>query len=424
MGLDNAIIQEVFIAFLDIVIFFVAANNFLKKRKGNIFIRYILIFFLFLLALFFIFNIKYLILKFTLSVTTIALIMNLIFDDKIIKVFFQVITVAILYLIVEYILYIVIKTDIAIYDLITNKEYNIFKLAILSRLIVFLIVISFVSKNKFKYELSLSQMLKFMIIVVLAALGIVSSIMPSKSSLIPSDYITTFVLIFNTIFVYYILSDFIKMSDKLRLKSLNEERIEGELNLYKELEHKNVSRKKILHDYKNTLICVKSLICKEEYKELQKYVDRLSADVSLADDYVSTNNTLVDVLINSKYEKALQQNITLVLKLDYLADLKIKDEDMIVILSNLLDNALEYCNKLKNKDKVIFLNIKQKEVLKIVVRNPIETEIVVKDNLVKTTKKGDNHGIGLGNVNDIVEKYSGNIYINTDDGHFTCLIEI
>ncbi len=425
MGLDyNIIINKGLITFIDIIIMFLAINSSSKKRKGSEFVKWTFTIVLFILTIFIIVSINNLPLKFMISVVIINLMMNLIFDDSKTKIFFKLITIFLLLLITEYVLYIIIKSDTTMYALISNDDYNIFHLAIISRFIVFLIVIFFVGRNKFKFDLNLSQTLKFMLIVVFTAFGIINSAIPANSNIISSNYITTVTFIINVILMYYVLIDFIKMSNKIRLKSLNEERIEGELNLYKELERKNANQKKILHEYKNTLTCIKSLVHKNEYSNLTRYVDNISTDIMLAEDYVSTGNTLVDVLINSKYEKALSQNITVVLKLDYLADLKIKDEDMIVILSNLLDNALEHCITLENKEKLIVLNIKQQEKLKIVIRNPIESEVVVKDRVIKTTKPGNNHGIGLSNVRDIVEKYNGNIYIDTDDGNFDYLIEI
>ncbi len=423
MGVD-VIAREVAITFVDLLILYVVANNLFDKRRSYSVARFWAAFLLFVLSVFCVLSIGNLLLKITLSAVLITLLLNVLFDEKILNVFFSVIILFALFMMVEYAIFVTLQMDSDIYTIITNKKENLFSLAILSRLIVFLIVVLVIPRKKKKFNLAFHQVLKFSVIFVLTILGILSTVVPEKAGVFSNDLIVVFVLMFNTIFIYYILSDFIKMSDNLRIHSLNKERIEGELILYKELERKTAVQKKILHDYKNTLTCVKGLVYKEEYEELENYVDSLSGDFELAEDYVSTGNTLVDVLINNKYQKAFNENITLVLKLDNLSDLTIKSEDMITILSNLLDNAIEHCMTLKGKEKQIFLKIKQDDVIRIVIKNPVETEIEVNGYLVRTTKIGDNHGIGLKNIKDIVEKYHGNIVIDVDDGYFVYLIEI
>ncbi len=51
--------------------------------------------------------------------------------------------------------------------------------------------------------------------------------------------------------------------------------------------------------------------------------------------------------------------------------------------------------------------------------------MIITDNLIETTKKDkENHGLGLVNIKEIVEKYQVEHYIDVDDGYFTYYIEI
>ena len=61
----------------------------------------------------------------------------------------------------------------------------------------------------------------------------------------------------------------------------------------------------------------------------------------------------------------------------------------------------------------------------IVCTNPIETTIIVENNLIRTTKNNyAEHGFGLKNINRMVDKYDGDISISTDDNKFKYVIMI
>ncbi len=424
MELNLLLIQEIIITFFDFLIFYVTCFSMFKQKRMNKIKKYSSVFILFSVSILNIMYIDILLGKILLSILLVFLMMNVLFDDKKEKIFFLVISIVIMFIVVEIALVTIIKLNTSIYDEIIHKKDKLFNLTILSRLIVFIILILTIIRKITKIELGKNQISKLIIISLLSITAIIYSIIPDGKSIFSSDYIIPIILIFNNIFIYYILVDFTELSNNLRISSINEERMNNELELWKKLEHRDNVQKKIMHDYTNTILCIRGLIHEKKEEELKEYIDNISTDFLLASNYVSTGNSLIDVLINNKYEIALSKDIALILKLDKLNDVKIKNEEMIVILSNLLDNAIEHCEELRIKRKEIFLSIKNHNSLQIIIRNPIEKEINVENDLIKTTKKGDNHGIGLTNVKDVVKAYDGEIYIDVDDGYFTYFIEI
>ena len=71
---------------------------------------------------------------------------------------------------------------------------------------------------------------------------------------------------------------------------------------------------------------------------------------------VDVNNTILNVVLSQKYRMARNENISMIFQVNSLADLWIEDTDMVIIVSNLLDNAIEACRKLRD-NKVIRLKI-------------------------------------------------------------------
>ncbi len=181
-----------------------------------------------------------------------------------------------------------------------------------------------------------------------------------------------------------------------------------------------------MHDYSNTIICINGLLNENKITECKKYLSEISVNYKNSNYFIKTGNSLIDVLINNKYQIAVKKKIVMTLSLSNLSNINVKNSDLIVILSNLLDNAINASNKLKKEDKIINLSIKNnKDNLIITVINEIENKIIIKDNLIETTKNNkSNHGIGLINVRDCVKKYNGNIIINASNNKFTYLIKI
>ncbi|QIB69945.1 sensor histidine kinase [Aminipila butyrica] len=129
---------------------------------------------------------------------------------------------------------------------------------------------------------------------------------------------------------------------------------------------------------------------------------------------------LINGLIYTKAKEAADNNI----KLIHLSESKVPsfpclNYELIELLGNLLDNALEYLKKQpKNKAKEIYLDLgyDQGKVF-IKVKNSYyaattESEFWVKKGY--TTKSSSKHGYGLYNVKQIVAKYKGDFNIFTE----------
>ena len=97
----------------------------------------------------------------------------------------------------------------------------------------------------------------------------------------------------------------------------------------------------------------------------------------------------------------------------------VDDVELYCLLVNLLDNAIEACEKL-DCNKVIRLKlVKEKQQMVLSVQNPVAVPVEIKNNDIQTGK-GDkkNHGIGLKNIQMVLDKYGGIGRIRCDKGWF------
>ncbi len=409
---------------IDFMIFYIACNNLFDKRwmetKGKTALRMGGAVLLFTLSFLVVFYIQTLLIKYVLMILFITAMMYLFFDDRIINILMCVLVVYGILFVVDFALLMLLKIDIN--HLVYN--FDVFILSLISKLIGVILVILTTQNKKKQAILESEYLLKFIIVSFLTIVALIIFMTPKQYNLLLSNYSIPIILIFNNFFIYHILSDFMQVRSDLRRKTLSEERAVSELNLWRELKEKDIVQRKIMHDYSDTLLCVRGLLDDDKIEELKTYVNQVSAEYKLSRSYFTTGNSILDVLMNTKYEKSAAQDITMVMRLDNLTKIPIRDDEAVIILSNLLNNAMEYCMKLPKEDRKIYFDIRNRERLEIKLRNPIQEEIKIVNETVRSTKEGFNHGIGLLNVKEIVERNNGIFIIDASGGYFTCYIRV
>lgn len=184
------------------------------------------------------------------------------------------------------------------------------------------------------------------------------------------------------------------------------------------------SQRKLTHDFRKHMSAISSLISKHQFKKAQEYVDQLIEHQTDRILLVNTHNTIIDAVLNQKGYLAKQYDIDMRFEVNDLSGIKMKSIDCTILLGNLLDNAIEACNKLEKKEKWIQVSvIKNFDNLFISVLNPsVPVEII--DNDIPTTKENPSfHGFGLRNIKDILHKYTAEYIMTYDDGCFLFSIE-
>ncbi len=233
-------------------------------------------------------------------------------------------------------------------------------------------------------------------------------------------------MVMNVMF-YYTMWDIVNKERDNQEYRLSQEKIRGQLKLYESMEESYREQRKYVHEFKNHIGCIQGLLENTSAPDAKAYVNRIQSTMFMDDNPVKTGNNIIDIIVNQKYRQALKEQITFVMKLDRLENFPLQEEDTVILLSNLLDNALEACKKIVNPDErtVKFQLVQKKNKYIMVISNTVEENVVIKNHIAETTKADKyQHGIGMHNIREILRKYKADGECKCENGWFTYSIMI
>ena len=213
---------------------------------------------------------------------------------------------------------------------------------------------------------------------------------------------------------------------------VEEQQVKAMKKRLEEAENFYGSIRKVRHEMKNHMANIKGLAGAGEYGEIEDYVRRMDETMQKLEYKYVTGNAVTDVIINDKCRRAEKAGIRFDADFRYGGEIPVFD--LGIILNNLLDNAIEACEKLKTGTGFIRLSLKQKkQFLILYVENSFDGAVPIRkgSSLPATTKQSilpgiiTEHGIGLENVREIAERYFGgvNIKVKGDVFHVTVMLQ-
>ncbi len=182
---------------------------------------------------------------------------------------------------------------------------------------------------------------------------------------------------------------------------------------FKQQQEHQEEMRRLNHDMKNILLSVMGAIDKTDNKKAEEIIssclDKISCDYECGYDTLS-------MLINSK-KRAAEKNDILFNYQAVTGGIEINETDLCILLGNMLDNAIEACCRIEGERRIDFKIRSIENILYISCQNTC-----TEDKLDLKTRKPDkqNHGIGIKSMNEIVDKYDGNLHFECGDGLFDC----
>ncbi len=210
--------------------------------------------------------------------------------------------------------------------------------------------------------------------------------------------------------------------EALKLKLINqthEERAKYAENVRKQYEE----IRSIRHDMKQNLAVISALQKEGKFTEAMAFTDKCTDNMSKLDMPINVGNDFINAILSTKLSLAKEKGISMVCRSS--KDVTgIEDVDLCVLLGNILDNAIEACEKstVKNIDSTIYSD---SDKLIITVINTTDSSVLNKNPDLKTDKPDKaSHGYGVKTIRSIAEKYGGNASFYEEDDKFICQVNI
>ena len=184
------------------------------------------------------------------------------------------------------------------------------------------------------------------------------------------------------------------------------------------------AQRRLTHEFTNHIAALDALLRQGDLTGAQEYLSSVSKVVAAGTTILDTHNPLLDSLLSRKYEEAAQQGVELYFDLCDLKDLPFCGTDLVIVISNLLDNAIRAAAQAKPPEVYLRARKNEEEYL-ISVRNRVQKDLELVDGeLPRSTKAEPGHGMGLVNVREVLDRCRCEYTLSCRDRwfRFTCAV--
>lgn len=373
---------------------------------------------------------NYTIVKLLMIMLTMLIVIRFLYEISAIKTIILTLLIQGIIGVIDYIVIMIVTARYNNIDILEDSTDLIGVLVIIaSRIILFLLLITVkrisVIKKKNVIDMSNKEWLQFLIFPIFTLITVIvmtnSMITSYHEDIVNVYYVIAIVLIVLNMVVFHLINEILENSQRIREADVLKQQSIRQLELYNSLRKNYDIQRKRTHEYKNQIMCIDSLLKKKNYNKLEEYINSIFDKLDGQLDMVDTNNEVVNAVINAKYYEALQNDVLFILKINDLSHIKVSDEDIVTILSNLLDNAIEAAGQCDIDKRTVGIKLLyEDDVLSIAVSNSYKTEPeIMEDGYMRTIKDDkEQHGLGIRNVVATLEKYNAEYIIDYKNGEF------
>ena len=233
-------------------------------------------------------------------------------------------------------------------------------------------------------------------------------------------YIASSLLLIN-LFIYWFIQQESRRALDAQKNDIEIAHAEGIVQLYDQITKERDVLGKREHEFKNTISALQGLYANKQYDKMGEILGVQNTELINNTNVFETGNRLINTILNTKYVEAREKDITFRFVINDLSKLIIADRDCIVILSNMLNNAIEAAEKCPEGKRIIFV----KAVIEggkfiFACRNSYINDL---DPEMRSKKKDVvSHGYGIENVKEAVNRNKGSCIFSKEGQEFVAVV--
>lgn len=241
------------------------------------------------------------------------------------------------------------------------------------------------------------------------------------------DFLLTPKLILASSIVLILLFRQILKENKLKTQNeLMQNKLDMQYKYYLNIQESHMKVKKLYHDINNHICCIDNL--KNNSSEVDEYISNLNDEIKEFKCIYNTGNMILDIIINEKSKVCTNKGINFTCDINFSKVNFIKPIDVSSIFDNILDNAIEACDKISNEKIDKYIRIKGTIIKSFFIikceNSKVNSVKIYKDILLTDKIDKFMHGIGIQSVKSSLEKYNGEILFEDEKNKFMINIYI
>lgn len=176
---------------------------------------------------------------------------------------------------------------------------------------------------------------------------------------------------------------------------------------------------KKMHDIKHIFLYLQKCIEKEEMGKAKDYLKGYIKELEQNQRKIWTGFSEIDFSLNYYYQLMQEQGIEFLIETD-IHQIPIAEVDMMIILGNLMDNAMTAAAMCEPGSRYVHLKIQNMNEMFLLQVENTSSEIPKKqgERFLTSKQEKEYHGWGTENVKELVKKYEGEIHYQYTKEHF------
>lgn len=356
--------------------------------------------------------------------TVVAILMLIIycwinFQEKIYSTFFYVLFIFTVLYLINIITLLIENCFIDDVGKYIFQDRFVYPICVVGGKIVFIIVFLYFKKHKiFFMELlklkrqllafSIAEVILFFLVIVISSLFIQEKINPYMVLMLIVMLTLIYMLFFNQ---YAML---LQTGQELSEEQMRNRMLEADKMYYKDLQSIYEKNRAINHDMKNHLNLLHNMIENKEDQAALTYIEQVYHIVKDSE-IIHTKRTTLNYILNTKMAEMKAADVKIIMEINDTLEI-LDDMDLCILLGNLLDNSLEAVSKCDKKLIRLSIGCKDDFIYIDLTNSYVKDTLIIQNNRLISNKEDQHvHGFGFRNIEQIVEKYHGDIEFVVED---------